>query len=67
MLINMRRFAEEELKSLNSAIAKYKIPYGIRISQKKLELEGNILSVPFYAISEIPRLIKELPPKTHCV
>lgn len=48
------------LTSLNMAVEKYKLPFGIRISQKKLELENRVLSVPFYAIPEIPRLVKSL-------
>ena len=48
------------LKSLHLLLEEYKIPFGIRICQKKLEFDNNVLSVPFYAIAEIPRLIKQL-------
>ncbi len=30
---------------------------GLRISQAPLALEGSILSVPFYMMNEIPRLV----------
>jgi predicted AAA+ superfamily ATPase len=33
---------------------------GIRISQKPLSFEENILTVPFYMIQQIPRLIEEV-------
>jgi len=46
------------LTSLNLAIEKYDLPFGIRISQRKLEFENKVLSVPFYAIPEIPRLVR---------
>jgi predicted AAA+ superfamily ATPase len=48
------------LTSLHLVVKNYKIPFGIRVSQKKLELENGVLSVPFYAIPEIPRLVKSL-------
>lgn len=47
------------LKSMHLLMGEYEIPFGIRISQKKLEFENKILTVPFYAIQEIPRLINE--------
>jgi hypothetical protein len=34
---------------------------GIQISQKELGFKEGILSVPFYLVSQIPRLIRELP------
>ena len=48
------------LKSLKIFMHEKKSKLGIRISQLPLSFEQNILSVPFYMISEIPRLIEEL-------
>jgi uncharacterized protein len=45
------------LKSLKIFMQEKKSKLGIRISQSPLSFEQNILSVPFYMISEIPRLI----------
>lgn len=35
-----------------------KLPLGIRISKDPLSLKNGILSLPFYLISEIPRLVE---------
>ena len=48
-----------KLKSLRFFMEKYKSPLGIRVSANPLSFEDNILSVPLYAVSEIPRLVKE--------
>ena len=45
------------LKSLRYFMDKYKAPLGIRISANPLSFEEGILSVPFYAVSEINRLL----------
>ena len=45
------------LKSLRYFMDKYKAPLGIRISANPLSFEEGILSVPFYAVSEINRLV----------
>ena len=47
----MKRFMQEK-----------KSPFGIRISQQELRLVDNILSVPFYMVSEITRLTNQLIP-----
>lgn len=47
------------LRSLKEFILEKKAPLGVRISQAPLSLENNILSVPFYMIQEIPRLVAE--------
>ncbi len=47
------------LKSLRYFMDKFKSPIGLRISTNKLDFQDKILSVPLYAISQIPRLIKE--------
>lgn len=46
-----------KLKSLRYFMGKYKAPIGIRISANPLSFEKGILSVPFYAVSEIDRLV----------
>lgn len=47
------------LKSLHIFMREKKIPLGIRISELPLSLEGNVLNVPFYLISQLSRLMKE--------
>lgn len=46
------------LKSIQTFLQEKKLPLGIRISQNPLMLSQNILSVPFYLIHELPRLIE---------
>ena len=45
------------LKSLRQFMEEKKIPMGIRISQKPLSKEKDILSIPLYMVSEISRLL----------
>lgn len=47
------------LRSLRQFMEEKKVPIGIRISQMPLSHEKDILSIPLYMISEIPRLLKE--------
>jgi len=35
-------------------------PFGIQISQKPLSFKNNILSVPFYYISQLPHLLEKM-------
>jgi predicted AAA+ superfamily ATPase len=46
------------LRSLKQFISEKNAPLGLRISEAPLALEDNILSVPFYMIEEIPRLVR---------
>lgn len=48
------------LKSLKIFMEEKSSPIGLRISSAPLNLENNILSVPFYLISQIPRLVNTL-------
>jgi len=48
------------LRSIQQFISEKKTSIGIRICEKPLSLEKNILTVPFYMIHQIPRLLKEL-------
>jgi predicted AAA+ superfamily ATPase len=45
------------LKSIQIFLDEKKLPLGVRISQRPLELEKNILSVPFYLISNLSKLV----------
>jgi hypothetical protein len=47
------------LRSLKIFLAEKKVPLGVRISEKSLSLSDGILSIPFYLMAELPRLIKE--------
>lgn len=49
-----------KLKSLRMFIEEKKSKGGIRISQEKLSFYDKILSVPFYMIEQIPRLVQSL-------
>jgi predicted AAA+ superfamily ATPase len=48
------------LKSLHLLLQERNLPIGIRISAPKLQLNNNILSIPFYMIDQLPRLVDEL-------
>ncbi len=47
------------LKSLQTFMEEKKSPLGLRISQHALSFEKGILSVPFYLIKAVPRMIHE--------
>ncbi len=47
-----------KLKSLRLFIEEKHSPFGIKISNSPLHFEHGILSIPFYLISQIPRLIR---------
>lgn len=47
------------LRSLKQFMLERSSSVGVRISQQELKQEGNILSVPLYMISELPRLLLE--------
>ena len=57
--IEVKAGALGKLKSLLQFMKEKKPPLGVRISQDKLLFENQILSVPFYLVSELPRLIRE--------
>lgn len=57
--IEVKSGAKGRLRSLKQFMEEKKSILGLRISQAPLALEGNILSVPFYMIQEIPRLVVE--------
>jgi uncharacterized protein len=49
-----------KLKSLYLFLAEKKTPFGIKVSPEPLAYENGILSVPFYLLSHLPRLIDSL-------
>ena len=57
--IEVKAGAHGHLKSLMQFMQEKKSRLGIRISQKPLSYTNGVLSVPFYLISQIPRLAKE--------
>jgi uncharacterized protein len=52
------------LKSLHQFLVEKNCPVGVRISSSPLMLENNILSIPFYLIRELPRLLQSIHFKT---
>jgi predicted AAA+ superfamily ATPase len=48
------------LKSMRVFMQQYKTPIGVRISSRPLEFSHGILTVPFYMIPELPRLLVSL-------
>ena len=46
------------LRSLHLMMKEKDLPTGVRISTLKLQVNDNILSVPFYLISQLKRLLK---------
>ncbi len=45
------------LKSLQILLKDKNLKLGVRVSEQNLKLEGNILSVPFYLLSQLQRLL----------
>ncbi len=48
------------LRSIKLFMEEKGIPLGVRISQSSLKLENGILSVPFYLIHALPRLVNSI-------
>lgn len=46
-----------KLKSLHLFVKEKNAPFGIKISQDALQWDGSVLSVPFYLVSHLSRLI----------
>lgn len=57
--IEVKAGAIGSLRSLKIFLAEKKLPLGLRISQQPLALDQQILSIPFYLIEEIPRMVRE--------
>jgi len=58
--IEVKAKAIGSLRSLKIFIKEKKIPLGLKISESTYALHNQILSVPFYLVEEIPRLVEEL-------
>lgn len=58
--IEVKAGAIGKMRSLTQYLTEHTCPFGIRISKAPLSLDRNILSIPFYMISELPRLISTL-------
>ena len=58
--IEVKAGVSGKLKSLRMFLQEYKVPFGIRISTRRLAYSDGILDVPFYAIQELPRFINEI-------
>ncbi len=58
--IEVKAGAKGHLRSLRQFMSEKKVPFGVRISQAPLSLKNEILSVPFYMIQELPRLMMSL-------
>jgi len=57
--IEVKAGATGRLRSLHRFLDEKGIDFGVRVSQAPLSLEKNILSVPFYLIEELPRLVRQ--------
>ena len=57
--IEVKAVSTGSLKSLRTFLKEKKIDLGVRISDLHLKREKNILSIPFYLISELDRLCFE--------
>ena len=58
--IEVKAGAQGHLKSLMQFMSEKKSPLGIRISEQPLGYKNQVLSIPFYMIKQIPRLVKML-------
>lgn len=58
--IEVKAGAIGSLRSLRIFLEEKKVTYGIRISESPFLLKSDILSIPFYLIEELPRLVEEL-------
>lgn len=58
--IEVKSKAIGSLRSLKLFMSEKKISSGVRVSENPLSFSDNVLSIPFYLIEELPRLIKEL-------
>lgn len=47
------------LRSIKQFMEEKKLNLGVRVSQKNLSLRQSVLSVPFYLLKQLPRLVKE--------
>lgn len=57
--IEVKAGATGKLKSLHQFLERKNIDVGIQVSEKCLQFEGKILSVPFYLLSKLTTLLQE--------
>lgn len=57
--IEVKAGAIGSLRSLKIFLSEKKCPLGVRISETPFSLTQNILSIPFYLIEQLPRLVRE--------
>lgn len=62
--IEVKAGKKGRLVSLSQFMEKKSSPIGLHISVNPLSIKERILSVPFYLIKEIPRLLQKSTPKT---
>jgi uncharacterized protein len=55
--IEVKAGSTGQLKSLHLLMQEKNLKLGIRVSQNPLSYDGKILSIPFYMVGEIPRLV----------
>lgn len=58
--VEVKAGATGRLKSLQVFMQEKKSPLGVKISLDKLAMTNNILSVPAYMISSLPRLVRQV-------
>lgn len=57
--IEVKSGSTGRLKSLQMFLSEKQLPLGVRVSERPLEINNNILSIPFYMLSELKRLIQK--------
>lgn len=58
--IEVKAGSTGQLKSLHLFLKEKELALGIRVSQQPLSFNGQILSVPFYMVSELSRLVRSI-------
>lgn len=57
--IEVKAGSSSKLKSLRQFMEEKNSPLGVRISEAPLTLKERVLSIPLYAICELPRLVRD--------
>lgn len=57
--VEVKAGAQGKLRSLLQFMKEKKPPLGVRISQDRLSFQNQILSIPLYLVSELPRLARD--------
>ena len=56
--IEVKAGSTGSLRSLHSFMEQKKIALGVRLSEHNISLDGHILSVPFYVMADLERLVR---------